>query len=92
MNEYHANCASVPVPHGESSPTRLAAYLFLTRREREILQLVEEGLSNKDIAIRLEIELQTVKNHVRHVFAKLGFKRRKEAVRDPSERRGLVHF
>lgn len=57
-----------------------------------MLQLLEEGLSNKAIAVRLEIEVQTVKNHERHVFAKLGLKKRSEAVRYLPEHRGLVHF
>ncbi|GEM_PF-4257448 len=92
MSESHANGVSVPVLHGENSPKWLPVCIFLTRREREILQLLEKGLSNKDIAVRLEIEVQTVKNHVRHVFVKLGLKRRSEAVRYLPEHRGLVHF
>ena len=45
----------------------------LTTREREILELIDEGLSNKQIAQRLRIELPTVKNHVHNILAKLGF-------------------
>jgi DNA-binding NarL/FixJ family response regulator len=51
----------------------------LTRREREILELIDEGLSNKQIAQRLRIELPTVKNHVHHILGKLGVRRRAEA-------------
>jgi DNA-binding NarL/FixJ family response regulator len=51
----------------------------LTRREREILVLIDEGLSNKQIAQRLRIELPTVKNHVHHILGKLGVHRRAEA-------------
>ncbi len=51
----------------------------LTRREREILELIDEGLSNKQIAQRLHIELPTVKNHVHHILGKLGVHRRTEA-------------
>jgi DNA-binding NarL/FixJ family response regulator len=51
----------------------------LTRREREIVALIEEGLGNKDIATRLQIQLPTVKNHVHHVLRKLGVQRRSEA-------------
>jgi two-component system nitrate/nitrite response regulator NarL len=43
----------------------------LTAREREILQLIEQGLSNKDIARRLFIEVRTVKNHVHNILEKL---------------------
>jgi two-component system, NarL family, nitrate/nitrite response regulator NarL len=52
----------------------------LTQRESEILELIERGLSNKEIAARLTIELATVKNHVHNVLAKLGVKRRMDAV------------
>jgi two-component system nitrate/nitrite response regulator NarL len=51
----------------------------LTSREREILDLIDEGLSNKQIAQRLRIELPTVKNHVHHILGKLGVHRRTEA-------------
>jgi two-component system nitrate/nitrite response regulator NarL len=52
----------------------------LTRREHEILTLLEEGLSNKAIAGALQIELPTVKNHVHHILEKLGSRSRAEAV------------
>jgi DNA-binding NarL/FixJ family response regulator len=42
----------------------------LTTREWEILELIETGLSNKQIAVRLHIELATVKNHVHHILTK----------------------
>jgi DNA-binding NarL/FixJ family response regulator len=51
----------------------------LTRREREILRLIDEGLSNKQIAARLTIELATVKNHVHHILEKTHARRRGEA-------------
>jgi two-component system, NarL family, nitrate/nitrite response regulator NarL len=51
----------------------------LTRREREILRLIDEGLSNKQIAARLTIELATVKNHVHHILEKTRSRRRGEA-------------
>ena len=52
----------------------------LTRREAEILALVGEGLPNKEIARRLQIEVATVKNHVHNILEKLGVHRRGEAV------------
>ncbi len=42
----------------------------LTRRENEIAALVSEGLSNKQIAMRMRIALATVKEHVHHVLTK----------------------
>jgi DNA-binding NarL/FixJ family response regulator len=51
----------------------------LTSREREIAVLIEEGLSNKEIARRLCIELATVKNHVHHILEKMQVRRRAQA-------------
>ena len=50
----------------------------LTPREREVAHLIEQGMSNKQIARRLVITLATVKNHVHHVLEKLGVQRRGE--------------
>ena len=50
--------------------------LILTQREIQIVGLLELGLSNKEIATRLCIELGTVKNHVHSLLAKLGVRRR----------------
>jgi two-component system nitrate/nitrite response regulator NarL len=52
----------------------------LTRREREVLGLIGDGLSNKAIAQRLRIELPTVKNHVHNILEKLRVHRRADAV------------
>src|SRR4051812_23943450 len=43
----------------------------MTKREREVINLIAEGLSNKEIAVRLEIATHTVKSHVRNVMEKL---------------------
>ncbi|MFQ5917557.1 MAG: LuxR C-terminal-related transcriptional regulator [Candidatus Binatia bacterium] len=61
----------------------------LTRRELEVIPLIEEGLSNKEIAVRLQIEVQTVKNHVHNILEKLQLNRRREIARYARER-GLV--
>jgi len=52
----------------------------LTQRELEVLQLVNDGMSNKEIAARFQLELQTVKNHVHNILEKLRVKNRREAV------------
>jgi DNA-binding NarL/FixJ family response regulator len=48
----------------------------LTPREREIVELIEQGLSNKEISRRLSIGLSTVKNHVHNLLEKLHVPRR----------------
>jgi len=50
----------------------------LTQREREIVPLLEDGLSNKEIARRLRIGSATVKNHVHNILEKLQVRRRGE--------------
>jgi two-component system, NarL family, response regulator YdfI len=61
----------------------------LTAREREVLQLMAEGLANRQIAARLHISPHTVKFHVASVLAKLGAASRTEAV-TLGARRGYV--
>jgi NarL family two-component system response regulator YdfI len=61
----------------------------LTRRELEVLQMLAGGLSNKEIAARLNISDHTVKFHVASILGKLGAASRTEAV-SIGIRRGLV--
>jgi len=61
----------------------------LTTREREVLELVSQGLSNKLIARRLQISEHTVKFHVSSISAKLGASSRTDAV-SRGVRRGLI--
>jgi DNA-binding NarL/FixJ family response regulator len=77
------------VAGGESfiDPALMPAFLsgkdredMLTGREREILQLLADGMSNADVAARLFISQETVKSHVRHILAKLEADTRTHAV------------
>jgi LuxR family maltose regulon positive regulatory protein len=52
----------------------------LSAREGAILNLIAQGLSNKEIARNLAIAPETVKSHVKHIFIKLGTERRAQAV------------
>jgi two-component system, NarL family, nitrate/nitrite response regulator NarL len=61
---------------GNGSDERCA----LTRRERQILGLVDKGFSNKEIARALNISFATVKNHVHHILDKLHVHRRTQAL------------
>jgi LuxR family maltose regulon positive regulatory protein len=64
------------------SPARPAQYLVepLSPRELEVLRLVAQGLSNREICERLFLALDTVKGHNRRIFGKLSVQRRTEAV------------
>jgi DNA-binding CsgD family transcriptional regulator len=63
------------------------ASLGITPRELEILQLIAEGLSNKEIAARVFVSENTVKTHSSRVFDKLGARRRTQAVQMAKELR-----
>lgn len=63
----------------------------LTPRETEVLQLVSEGNSNKEIGRRLFIAEETVKNHVKNILGKLGANDRTQAV-SIAVRRGIIHL
>lgn len=56
------------------------AFPELTDREREILELVAQGLSNQDITERLVVSPKTVRNHVSNIFSKLQVRDRSEAI------------
>ena len=51
----------------------------LTEREKELLQLVATGVTNREVAQRLSISVNTVKVHLRNVYTKLGAESRTEA-------------
>ena len=72
---------------GYVDPALMPAFLsgkdqgdLLTSREREILQLLADGMSNGDVAQRLLISQETVKSHVRHILTKLEADTRTHAV------------
>jgi DNA-binding NarL/FixJ family response regulator len=71
---------------GFVDPALMPAFLsgdreeMLTAREREILQLLADGMSNADVAGRLFISQETVKSHVRHILTKLEADTRTHAV------------
>jgi DNA-binding NarL/FixJ family response regulator len=77
----------VAAGEGYVDPALMPAFLsgkekddMLTGREREILQLLADGMSNADVASKLFISQETVKSHVRHILAKLEADTRTHAV------------
>lgn len=83
FQEVAANSAAKPHSEKQEIPQ-------LTRRERQIVSLVELGLSNKQIANELSIGLQTAKNHVHNILEKLHLSRRAEAARYARENGLLI--
>jgi DNA-binding NarL/FixJ family response regulator len=69
-----------PMPELEQEPTA---------REIEVLQLISDGLVNREIGVRLFLSEETVKSHVRHLLAKLQARSRAHAVA-VGFRRGLI--
>jgi LuxR family maltose regulon positive regulatory protein len=74
-------------------PARLAHPLTepLSRRELEVLELIAQGLSNREICERLFLALDTVKGHNRRIFGKLSVQRRTEAVEKARSLNMLPH-
>lgn len=63
-----------------SSRTTPAMASALTAREREVLDMLVQGLSKKEIAVRLSVSFSTVRTHLEHVYKKLHVRTQAEAV------------
>ncbi len=66
--------------HRVGSGDERSSYDVLTPREREVLQLIGEGLSNQEIAERLGLSIHTVQSHRIHIMNKLGLHNRAQLV------------
>jgi DNA-binding CsgD family transcriptional regulator len=64
----------VPAPPGPGQADRCLA--VLSPRERDIAELIANGFTNKEIAVRLSIACSTVKDHVHHILQKTGLRNR----------------
>ncbi len=80
---YIPNQTDFVLNHGE------AKRLNLSKRELEVLQLMAQGLSNQEIALKLFLSLNTVKTHSAQIFDKMEVKRRTQAI-DMGKRLGLI--
>ena len=81
----------IPVPSAEPFVLNAAEVrrLGITKRELEILELIAQGLSNREIAEKLFVSENTVKTHSSRLFDKLSAKRRTQAVQIAKEN-GLI--
>jgi len=70
------------------SKARILESVRLTNRERQVIELLGEGLSNKELATRLHIAVHTVKSHVHNVLEKLALRSRLEVVAFTHSREG----
>ncbi len=86
----HAGETSVPVHLVAKLADRVSGET-LSRREIEVLKLMAQGKSNKEIASALFISEGTVKSHGKAIFAKMNVVSRTEAVADAT-RRGLIRL
>lgn len=80
--------------HAEGSGMKVSPFPQLTDREREVLDLIAEGLDNQRIASRLFISGKTVSNHISNIFAKLHVADRAQAIvtaREAGFGRGTGH-
>lgn len=68
------------ITHALARPPFRVPSSSLSRREVEVLQLIEEGLTNREIAQRIVVEQGTVKRHVHNILSKLNARNRTEAV------------
>ena len=73
-----------PAGAGVSGTARLFADP-ISERELEVLRLLDSELSNREIAARLFVSLETVKSHTKHIYAKLGVRARHQAVSQAKE-------
>ena len=69
-----------PLPEPEVPPAQVMLIEPLSQRELEVLRLVAQGLSNREIGEQLFLALSTVKGYNRPIFGKLQVQRRTEAV------------
>jgi DNA-binding NarL/FixJ family response regulator len=90
VREVHAGQRPIPPQIARVLAAR-ATQAPLSAREVEVVQLIAQGLRNKEIATALHITEETAKVHVRRVFAKLDVNDRTAAVR-VAVRRGIIHL
>jgi DNA-binding NarL/FixJ family response regulator len=77
----------VPAPVAFARDEKKRAALGITDRELEVLELIAQGLSTREMAGRLFVSENTIKTHASRVFSKLGARRRTQAVQLGKEHR-----
>ncbi len=75
LGKYHSDTTTLPADY-EVLLESFAGKFEISKREREVIQLICKGLSNQEISDALFISLQTVKDHTHRIFTKTGVKNR----------------
>lgn len=90
VREVHAGAHPMS-PDVEARLAERAAGPTLTRRELQVMELISQGMRNREIAASLGISEETAHVHVRNIFAKLKVKDRSGAI-SVAQRRGIIHI
>ena len=90
IRSVHAGSRHIPAAIAARLAERMASS-DLTSREMEVLELIVQGQSNKEIGVSLTISEATVKSHINNILSKLGVTDRTQAVTTALQR-GLVHL
>jgi DNA-binding CsgD family transcriptional regulator len=81
LKRFHLQRLSRPaVQPNKAAPDQGQLVEPLSARELEVLQLVDQGLSNQQIALRLNVAPSTVKTHINNIYGKLGVQTRVQAI------------
>lgn len=90
IREVQSGTTRLP-PEIEAQLEERRGHKILSARELEVMELIAQGMRNKEIAVKLGISEETVVVHIRHVFAKLHVNDRTAAL-GVAVRRGLIHL
>jgi two-component system NarL family response regulator len=90
IRNVHMGARHIPATIAERLVERMAGS-DLTSREMEVLELIVQGQSNKEIGVSLNISEATVKSHINNILSKLGVTDRTQAATTALQR-GLVHL
>lgn len=90
IRDVHAGVARLP-PEVEARLEERRTHKAPSARELEVIELIAQGMRNKEIAAHLGISEETVIVHIRHLFSKLGVQDRTAAL-GVAVRRGLIHM
>lgn len=75
----------LPPSSSDAAAVDISGPELLTSREAEVMELLQAGRSNAEIAHELHVSVETVRTHARHVYRKLGVKTRRELRASPPE-------